>query len=237
VGSGDGSVMSIDYAARLYLGMLLNDDKIKAALGAQSVSEIREIGRDDHFIAYNNGTVIDTKTNLMWANKDNGVDITWNAAQNYCESYRGGGYKDWRMPRQHELAELYDSSKSRPSKCESSWNISVITELIDISCGYLWTSERGKSGLRAGAAYINFNDGKVSMNPLDYNEYLRSLPVRSAEITKPNHLKKADAEIKNNSSEPSVHSQKLKELKKLKDEGFLTDKEYEQKRKAIVDGM
>jgi hypothetical protein len=109
--------------------------------------------------------------------------------------------------------------------------------LIDISCGYLWTSERGKSGLRAGAAYINFNDGKVSMNPLDYNEYLRSLPVRSAEITKPNHLKKADAEIKNNSSEPSVHSQKLKELKKLKDEGFLTDKEYEQKRKAIVDGM
>lgn len=38
-------------------------------------------------------------------------------------------------------------------------------------------------------------------------------------------------------TKPSGHSQKLRELKKLKDEGLLTDKEYEQKRKAIVDGM
>jgi hypothetical protein len=29
----------------------------------------------------------------------------------------------------------------------------------------------------------------------------------------------------------------LRDLKKLKDEGLLTDKEYEQKRKAIVDAM
>jgi hypothetical protein len=35
----------------------------------------------------------------------------------------------------------------------------------------------------------------------------------------------------------TVSTQKLRELKKLKDEDLLTDKEYDQKRKAIVDAM
>ena len=34
-----------------------------------------ETGRDGRFIAYDNGKVLDTKTNLMWAAKDNGSDI------------------------------------------------------------------------------------------------------------------------------------------------------------------
>jgi hypothetical protein len=227
VGAGDGSVVSTDYAARLYLGMLLNDDKIKGALGgAQSDSEIREVKRDGRFIAYNNGTVLDTKTNLMWADMDNDVDIDWDSAQKYCETYNGGGRKDWRMPTQHELFELYDNSKSKPSRCESSWTISVITELIDISCGYLWASDRGRSGFRDGAGSINFNDGKVSMNPLNSSSYFRIIPVRSAEMIKSNNSQKSEESAK-----------QLRELKKLKDEGFLTDKEYEQKRKIIIDGI
>jgi hypothetical protein len=47
----------------------------------------------------------------------------------------------------------------------------------------------------------------------------------------------SNIEIHPNSSEPSQYSQKLRELRKLKEEGLLTDKEYEQKRKAIVDSM
>jgi len=31
-----------------------------------------ETARDGRFIAYDNGTVLDTKTHLMWAAKDNG---------------------------------------------------------------------------------------------------------------------------------------------------------------------
>jgi hypothetical protein len=40
-----------------------------------------------------------------------------------------------------------------------------------------------------------------------------------------------------NPTDSSEYAQRLRELKKLKDEGLLTDKEYEQKRKSIVDGM
>jgi len=56
-----------------------------------SVSTAKEIKRDGRFIAYDDGTVLDTKTNLMWAAKDNGSNINWQGAKSYCENYRGGG--------------------------------------------------------------------------------------------------------------------------------------------------
>src|SRR5450759_5331903 len=76
-----------------------------------------ETARDGRFIAYDNGTVLDTKTNLMWAAKDNGSDVDWGGAKSYCKNYRGGGYKDWRMPTQDELAGLYDMAKTYLSAC------------------------------------------------------------------------------------------------------------------------
>ena len=70
--------------------------------------ETKEIGRDGRFIAYDNGTVKDTTTDLMWAAKDNGGPISWDDAKVYCMNYGIGGYSDWRMPTQEELTALYD---------------------------------------------------------------------------------------------------------------------------------
>ncbi|MGP8152688.1 MAG: hypothetical protein ACLQBQ_00860 [Smithella sp.] len=47
----------------------------------------------------------------------------------------------------------------------------------------------------------------------------------------------SNSEIQSGNSDLSKYSQKLRELQKLKDEGLVTDKEYEQKRKSIIDGM
>ena len=80
-------------------------------------AERATIARDSRFIAYDNGTVLDTKTNLMWAVRDNGRMINWADAKYYCENYRGGDYKDWRMPTQYELAGLYDENKTYKSDC------------------------------------------------------------------------------------------------------------------------
>ena len=66
--------------------------------------------------------------------------INWANAKSYCENYRGGGYTDWRMPTQDELAGLYDANKSRPGACNSSYSIHT-TELIDITCFGPWASE------------------------------------------------------------------------------------------------
>jgi hypothetical protein len=59
----------------------------------------------------------------------------------------------------------------------------------------------------------------------------------SVEITKPNIPSSSNLGTQSNSASLTEKSQKLRELKKLKDEGLLTDKEYEQKRKSIVEGM
>ena len=74
-------------------------------------------GASRDFIAREDGTVMDTRTGLMWASRDNGKDISWQEAKSYCENYRGGGYTDWRMPTMNELAGLYDENTKYPTDC------------------------------------------------------------------------------------------------------------------------
>ena len=52
-------------------------------------SEITEIGRSERFVAYDNGTVKDLTTGLIWAARDNGGPIGWGKAKTYCKNYRG----------------------------------------------------------------------------------------------------------------------------------------------------
>jgi len=100
---------------------------------------LKEIARDARFIAYNNGTVKDIRTGLMWAAKDNGRSVTWQEAKEYCESYSDGGYTDWRMPTQDELAGLYDKNESYKAK---RWSYNVhLTELIELTSCCPWASE------------------------------------------------------------------------------------------------
>ncbi|MCX5831699.1 MAG: hypothetical protein NT140_07400 [Deltaproteobacteria bacterium] len=44
----------------------------------------KEIGKDGRFTTYDDGTVIDTRTGLMWAAKDNGSQINWQGAKHHC---------------------------------------------------------------------------------------------------------------------------------------------------------
>jgi hypothetical protein len=146
-----------------------------------TVSIAKEIKRDGRFIAYDDGTVLDTKTKLMWAARDNGSNINWANAKSYCENYRGGGYSDWRMPTPDELAGLYDASKTRQSECRGTfggtWDIHL-TELIHLTCLVPWTSEMRGSKVAlfrfdTGDLYWthSFSD-RTPTNP-------RALPVRS----------------------------------------------------------
>ncbi len=131
------------------------------------------VENDGRFCKYADGTVLDTKTNLMWAAKDNGSDINWSNAKSYCENYRGGGYSDWRMPTQDELAGLYDAGKSQHQECYPSNKIHVATDLIHLTCCCPWASETRGSD----AAVFYFVLGERLWG----NQYggLRALPVRS----------------------------------------------------------
>jgi uncharacterized caspase-like protein len=133
------------------------------------ISTVGETARDGRFIAYNNGTVLDTRTNLMWAEKDNGSDIKWANAKSYCENYRGGGYTGWRMPTQDELEGLYDNAVTGKNGYK-------LTNLIELTNCCPWASE--KSG--SAAAFFSFsNGGRVWTHQSDGYDRYRALPVRS----------------------------------------------------------
>jgi hypothetical protein len=55
------------------------------------------------FIDNGDGTVTDTKRQLMWQKGDNGDDVTFEQAQNYCKSLPLGKHADWRLPNPDEL--------------------------------------------------------------------------------------------------------------------------------------
>ena len=134
----------------------------------------RETARDGRVIAFDNQTVLDTKTNLIWAAKDNGQDINWYNAKRYCESYRGGSYTDWRMPTQEELAQLYDAGKSQ--RHDAQQNPLHLTELIRLTDCCPWSSKtRGSE-----SAYFDFTDGTHWWFVSPGTNINRALPVRSA---------------------------------------------------------
>lgn len=140
-----------------------------------------EIRRDGRFIAYDNGTVLDTRTNLMWAAKDNGSGINWSNAKSYCENYRGGGYTDWRMPTQDELAGFYDKSAGyRPACAARDYNDKIyLTGLITVSCWAVRAPEMRGSD----AAHFHFYSGGRDWSHRSDANFLRALPVRSGKWT------------------------------------------------------
>ena len=133
--------------------------------------EVKKVSR---FIYNGNGTVTDTKTGLMWAAKDNGYDISLDDAKSYCKNYNAGGYTDWRMPTQGELAGLYDADKNYRAT-QRDYDVHL-TQLIALSTCCLWTSDTST----IGAAYFPFRLGLRLWFLQSTVKGLRALPVRSA---------------------------------------------------------
>jgi uncharacterized caspase-like protein len=77
-----------------------------------------KVGR---FIKYDNGTALDTKTNLMWMTKDfrnieERAPEDGNEALAWVEKMnrqRYGGYNDWRVPTSEEYKTTYETNKSK----------------------------------------------------------------------------------------------------------------------------
>jgi len=157
----------------------LEEERSHAVMAITLAAAGNDIRRDGRFVAYDNGTVLDTRTNLMWSSKDNGKDISWLDAKRYCEIYRAGGYSDWRLPSQDELAGLYGGNRPRSGACiNATWmydDITVVTELIDITCFSVWASETRV----LEAACFNFGSSERLWYEKSGSKFTRVLPVRN----------------------------------------------------------
>ncbi len=140
--------------------------------------KVMETSRDGRFIAYDNGTVKDASTGLMWAAEDNGVPITWEEAINFCRDYKVGGYNDWRMPTQNELAALYNpeivNRGTHDEGCKGGYHI---TDLIHITCCCIWYW----NGVDEVGGFFHFDTGPAGWRDQDPSLHPRALPVRGPE--------------------------------------------------------
>jgi hypothetical protein len=142
-----------------------------AKVGVSSTQVVNEIGRDGSFIAYDDGTVLDTKTNLMWWSQSTEEVKDLAGAQYKSNSFRGAGYSDWRVPSLDELKTIYN--KNSNFKYKTVGFISLATPHL-ISKDLDGASKKHSTSLKV----LNFKNGReenISMKGAGKVSYL---PVR-----------------------------------------------------------
>jgi hypothetical protein len=114
-------------------------------------------------------TWTDPATNLMWAGQDNGSNVNWNQAKDYCANLRLAGYSNWRLGTIDELAGIYDETQD-----VGGWQ--HIKGGIKLSSVMSWS---GSAGNAPGEAWgFNFLGGRRSTGHLGSSGFLRALCVR-----------------------------------------------------------
>jgi hypothetical protein len=93
-------------------------------------------------------TRTDPATSLTWTLKDNGSDVNWQQATDYCKNLPLAGYSDWRLPTSDELEAIYDKTlKGKKYSKHVKGNLQL--------SGWQWSSSLIKSGW---AWYFEFDD-------------------------------------------------------------------------------
>ena len=87
-------------------------------------------------------TWTDPATGLMWARKDNGSDVNWNQASDYCSKLQLAGYNDWRLPTIEELQGIYDPSVSLRAMWDAGVAYVHVKGNLKLS-GWIWSSSQG----------------------------------------------------------------------------------------------
>jgi hypothetical protein len=113
------------------------------------------------------GYWLDPSSGLMWAGKDNGVDVSWKNAMKYCHNLRLNGHPDWRLASLMELQGIYDKDVESPGLMGAKVYHNVSPSTWHVKGGlYLtgndWTSTRryDDRGKASGYAWrYDFNEG------------------------------------------------------------------------------
>lgn len=130
--------------------------------------------KNERFQTVDKSIVFDSHSGLMWASQDNGKDIDWYDAEQYCAEFEAGGYTDWRLPDIKELSTLYTNGKKNKDGY-------FITDLIKVTDCCMWSSDTNMGG----ALSFSFKTGKKPFGYMRDTYQLRALPVRSTKKMEP----------------------------------------------------
>jgi Protein of unknown function (DUF1566)/Caspase domain len=107
----------LPYISENLIGDLVLGDDLASSAEPVAEPQTTTSGAGEHFDTSvrghsNAGTWIDSTTKLTWAQRENGIDVSWFEAKNYCDHLRVAGYGDWRLPTIQELDGICDRTKN-----------------------------------------------------------------------------------------------------------------------------
>ena len=99
----------------------------------------------DRFLDSGNGSVTDSRSALMWAQKDNQNDIFWKQANKWIQDSFAGNldqkYENWRLPTVAELQSLYREDPDYKGYQAACGYVVKMVPQIKISCILVWSAD------------------------------------------------------------------------------------------------
>ncbi len=96
------------------------------------------------------GTITETKSKLMWTQKDSFSDLgrclNWHDSKRYVENLTTGGHTDWRMPEVWEYGAIYDNTESNVMAMDHDpeYPLALSSLFADGAAYWYWSSEQGQ---------------------------------------------------------------------------------------------
>ncbi len=132
---------------------------------SSSLDAVPVQSRDKRYQDNDDGTITDTKTELMWMKKDSylhsGHWLNWYEVHDYVRQLNDAGFaqhSDWQLPTKKELQTLYEPEKTNSSQVGSEMKIHTDPIFAKNGAGSLWSSEGNG---RYNAFGVIFNTGAV----------------------------------------------------------------------------
>ena len=145
----------------------------------------------------NEGVWADEKQGRMWPLHDNGADINWKSAGDYCRNLRTGGFSDWRLPYKVDLESVYSNNSTQMTTPHSHTRLDILTTTngqiahkdrvpakpyhirgnIQLTEVLLWTFQ--PAPLRGQYLLADFSQGHYAQDLPNSKEDYRVLCVRS----------------------------------------------------------
>ena len=151
---------------------------------SSSVYAIPVESGDNRYLDNDDGTIIDTKTGLMWMKKDSylhsGHWLNWHEVHDYVRQLNDEGFaqhSDWQLPTREELKTLYESEKINSSQVGSEMKIHTDPIFEKNGTGSLWSGEENG---RYNAFGVVFNTGAI------FNSNKKSLSRKATRAVRTN---------------------------------------------------
>ena len=139
------------------------------------------VNAQERFIDNADGTVTDTRLNVMWSKTDNQGNINWRQAQQWVKftfPYTlQVSYDNWRLPTLDELKTLYDRDANYEGYETDCGQRVKIASVFELTCGWIWASEMKFISARL----FNFHRGYSYTDRISKYRAYRVLAVRSLE--------------------------------------------------------